>query len=177
MELAGKLTELQRAFETNTEVELEEKLTELQKAIATKIEADGEMTRNSVGKCFKVVEKLRDREVDAAECLIGVEKRINHASDSIMGLFHETHQMNVEALSFTDGYTGHLNSRIKDLEAELSEMREKYEVLLVVSAEKKQLEKELEKQLETAINSCNEMSSQVEKGKMTENCLNERLVG
>lgn len=175
-ELAGKLTELKEAFGTNTELDLRGSLAEIQKAIEVKVEVDGEKTRSLIGNCLKAVEKLRDREVDAAECFIGVEQRINHTSDSIMGLFQETYKMNAEALSVTDGYINHLVSRTKDLETELKDMREKYEISLVVSAEKKQVEKDLEQQLKVIKEKCNEMSSQVERGKMTENELNERLV-
>lgn len=173
LELADKLTELQNTFETNT---IGEKIIELQKAVEIKVEVDGGATRNLVGGCLNAVEKLRDREVDAAECLIGVEKRINHTSDSIVGIFQETHKMNVEALTFTDGYIVHLNSRIKDLEKESKEMREKNEFLLIASAEKQQLEKDLEQQLRIATEKCNEMSSQVEKEKETAIVLKERLV-
>lgn len=176
LDLAGRLTELQNTFKANIGLELEEKITELQKAVEIKVEADGKTTRSLVDSCFNAVEKLRDREVDAAECLIGIEKRINHTSDSIVGVFQETHKMNVEALTFTDGYIGHLNSRIKDLEAELKEIREKHEFLLMVSVEKKQLEKELEQELNITMEKCNEMSSQVERGKEIETVLNERLV-
>lgn len=176
LELAVKLTELQNTFKTNTVLGLGEKITELQRAVEIKIEADGGTTRSLVGGCLNAVDKLRDREVDAAECLIGVEKRINHTSDSIVGVFQETHKMNVEALTFTDGYIGHLNSRIKDLEAESKEMREKQEFSLIVSAEKQQLEKNLERQLRIATEKCNEMSNQVERGKAAEITLNERLV-
>lgn len=175
LELAVKLTELQNTFKTNTVLELGEKITGLQRAVEIKIEADGGTTRSLVGGCLNAVDKLRDREVDAVECLIGVEKRINHTSDSIVGVFQETHKMNVEALTFTDGYIGHLNSRIKDLEAESKEMREKQEFSLIVSAEKQQLEKNLERQLRIATEKCNEMSNQVERGKATGIILNERL--
>lgn len=175
LELAKKLTELQNAFDANIGLELE-KITELQKAVEINVKADGEATRSLVGGCLNGVEKLRDREVDAAECLIGVEKRINHTSDSIVGVFQETHKMNAEALTFTDGYIGHLNSRIQDLEAELKEMCQKHEFSLMVSAEKRQLERGLEQELMIATEKCNEMSSQVERGKEVETLLNERLV-
>lgn len=176
LELAAKLTELQNTFKMNTVLELGEKISALQSAVEIKIEVDGGTTRGLVDNCLNTIDKLRDREVDAAECLIGVEKRINHTSDSIVGVFQETHKMNVEALTFTDGYIGHLNSRIKDLEAESKEMREKQEFSLIVSVEKQQLEKNLERQLRIATEKCNEMSNQVERGKATEIILNERLV-
>lgn len=172
LELVGTLSELQKAVEANTGLDLGEKIAELQKAVEIKVEVDGGATRNLVGGCLNAVEKLRDREVDAAECLIGVERRINHTSDSIVGLFQETHKMNVDALTFTDGYINHLNSRIKDLEAELKEMHEKHEFSLMVSAEQKQLEKELM----VATEKCSEMSGQVERGKVAETALNKKLV-
>lgn len=175
-ELAEQLTEIREAIEEKSDLDLMDKLAEAKKSIEAMTEVDGEATRNLVHRCFKIVEKLRDREVDAAECLLGAEKRINHTSDSIMGLFQETHQMNTESLSYIDGYISHLNSRIMDLEEESNEMQEKYEALLVDSVEKKQLGKDLEQRLKASLEKCDEISGRVEKGKATESLLEQRFV-
>lgn len=176
VEVIEQLAELKGTLEGKDEPELMERLVKAQKIMETRIEEDGEATRNLIYSCSRSIEKLGYRDVDATELLLSVEKRVSNTSVSMMDLFHETHKMNAEALSYSDGYISYLNSRITNLEAELKEIHEKYEVSLVESAEKRHITKEYELRLKDALKKCDDMNTQVQRGNTVEKTLNEMLV-
>ncbi|KAI5852750.1 hypothetical protein DFP73DRAFT_581591 [Morchella snyderi] len=172
-EVIEQLAGLKGTLEGKDGSELMERLIRAQTIMEMRIGEDGGATRNLIHSYSRSIEKLGDRDVDATELLLGVEKRVSNASVSMVDLFYETHKMNAEALSYSDGYISHLNSRITNLEAELKEIYEKYEVSLVESAEQRHVTKEYELRLKDSLKKCDDMSAQVQRSNAVEKTLNE----